>query len=132
MQQLPARLRSQRFARDGAGSAAVEIALILPVLLMFLLGVMEFGRLFFTQASLQYAVSQAARCRAIGAAACASDSQTASFAASKVAGVKVDSSAFTVTTSTACGILVSASLKFAAVKPIPFNSTLTAKSCHPV
>lgn len=123
--------RSQTFAGDRGGATAVEFAFLLPPLLFFLFGVMELGRLFFTQSSLQYAVSQAARCRAVGAAACATDSQTTSYAASKVSGANVNAGMFSVSNAPSCGIQVSASLPYQAVKPIPISVTLTAKACHP-
>ncbi len=37
--------------RHGRGAAAVELAIVLPVLVMLLLGIMEFGYAFFIQAS---------------------------------------------------------------------------------
>ena len=37
--------------RHGRGAAAVELAIVLPVLVMLLLGIMEFGYAFFVQAS---------------------------------------------------------------------------------
>lgn len=44
-----------------AGSVAVETALILPVLLLMLLGIIEFGRLMWVNSSLQYAAEEGAR-----------------------------------------------------------------------
>ena len=38
-------------SRHGRGAAAVELAIVLPVLVMLLLGIMEFGYAFFIQAS---------------------------------------------------------------------------------
>lgn len=39
-------LRWKRLGRDEHGAAAVEFALVCPVLLLFLMGVVDFGRLF--------------------------------------------------------------------------------------
>jgi Flp pilus assembly protein TadG len=47
--------------QDRAGSTAVEFALILPAMALFILGLFEFGRLFWTQNMLQFAVEEAAR-----------------------------------------------------------------------
>lgn len=47
------------------GAAAVEMALILPVLILLLLGIMEFGRAFSTQISLTAAARESARVMAI-------------------------------------------------------------------
>jgi Flp pilus assembly protein TadG len=46
-----------RSRQDERGAAAVEFTLVLPVLLMMVLGIAEFGRAYYVQAS----VSQAAR-----------------------------------------------------------------------
>src|SRR5579862_1512890 len=50
-----------RLARAREGVEAIEFAIVLPVLLLFLLGCIEFGRLFWTQSELQYAAEAAAR-----------------------------------------------------------------------
>jgi uncharacterized membrane protein len=43
------------------GAAAVELALVVLPLLLLLLGIVEFGRVFYTQLRLQQAAQQAAR-----------------------------------------------------------------------
>ncbi|MHA7247655.1 TadE/TadG family type IV pilus assembly protein [Arthrobacter tecti] len=48
------------------GAVAVEMALLLPVLLILLLGIMEFGRAFNTQITLTNAARDAVRVMAIG------------------------------------------------------------------
>ncbi len=45
-----------------AGNAAVEFALIIPVLLLLIIGIYEFGRAYWIQNTLQYAAEQTARC----------------------------------------------------------------------
>lgn len=47
------------------GAAAVEFAIVLPVLLTLLLGIMEFGRAFNTQISLTNAAREGVRVMAI-------------------------------------------------------------------
>lgn len=47
------------------GAAAVEFALILPILLMLVLGIFEFGRAFNIQVSLSEAAREAARYAAV-------------------------------------------------------------------
>jgi Flp pilus assembly protein TadG len=148
-----------RFSRNTAGSAAVEFALTVPALLLLLFGTFEFGRLLWTQNSIQYAVEQAARCAAMGqapgATSCTSTGATQTFAVSQVHGYTVATGAFTVTYQcnptpsagcTACGVantkgvLVSASVPFtpllASTALTPFESalsiTLTGQSCRPI
>jgi Flp pilus assembly protein TadG len=52
---------SRSWWRDRAGAAAVEMAIVLPLFLLFMLGVVETGRLFWYQVSLRQAVEQTAR-----------------------------------------------------------------------
>jgi Flp pilus assembly protein TadG len=44
----------------------VEFALVAPILLMFVLGIIDFGRLYFTQVSLTQAAREGARLEALG------------------------------------------------------------------
>lgn len=53
-------LRSER------GAAAVEFALILPLLTVLLFGIIEFGRAYNAQVTLTHAVREGARALAIG------------------------------------------------------------------
>lgn len=50
-----------RLARDISGSTALEFALVMPVLLLLLIGGIEFGMLMYTKNSMQNAVRDAAR-----------------------------------------------------------------------
>jgi Flp pilus assembly protein TadG len=56
MKELKARLRSNR-----EGATAVEFAIILPVLLLILMGLIDFAMALHTKNTLQYAVERAAR-----------------------------------------------------------------------
>jgi Flp pilus assembly protein TadG len=51
--------------RKEAGAAAVEFALVLPILLALILGIFEFGRLFNIQIQISNAAREAARVMAI-------------------------------------------------------------------
>ena len=51
-----------RLYRECGGNTAVEFALILPVLLLLIIGIFEFGRLYWIQNTLQYAAEQTSRC----------------------------------------------------------------------
>jgi Flp pilus assembly protein TadG len=117
------------FGRDSAGSAAVEFALTAPVFFLLLFGTIEFGQAMWAQNSLQYAVEEAARCRAINHAVCPDDTSTKTFAVSQVYGIEINSSAFTVTHPT-CGVQVAVSLPFSFLANFP-SFTLTGQSCRP-
>lgn len=54
-------LRILRTLRDRRGASAVEFAFAMPVLIVLLIGVFEFGRLFWTWTTLQYAAEQTGR-----------------------------------------------------------------------
>lgn len=60
---LLARLRRRRFGEGGA--AAVEFAMILPVLLLILFGIVQFGLLFSVQNQMINAAREAARAMAV-------------------------------------------------------------------
>jgi Flp pilus assembly protein TadG len=47
--------------RDRRGGAAIEFAILAPVLFAILLGLVEMGRMFYVRQTLEYATEQAAR-----------------------------------------------------------------------
>jgi Flp pilus assembly protein TadG len=65
------------------GAVAVEFAILAPVLIMILLGIMEFGRAYNAQASLSSAAREGVRVMAI------SNDQTAARTAAKNAGLSL-------------------------------------------
>jgi len=52
---------ARRLRQDRSGIAAVEFALVAPMLILLLLGVLEFGRLMWVNSNLQFAAEQATR-----------------------------------------------------------------------
>ncbi|MGQ1796395.1 TadE/TadG family type IV pilus assembly protein [Kocuria oceani] len=52
--------------RSERGAAAVEFALVVPVLLAMMLGIIEFGRAYNVQISLTHAARETARTMAVG------------------------------------------------------------------
>jgi Flp pilus assembly protein TadG len=143
----------QRMLRSGRGTTAIETAILLPLMLAFLLGIEELGRLLWTQSILQYACETAARCAVIGAnntsAPCDSGgtpSQTSvqNYASGKAFSLSVQPSAFTFVSGGTCGTtssgatvtgtLVTATYTFQPLVPglVPgLAITLNAKSCIP-
>jgi hypothetical protein len=55
------RCELRRLAGDAGGVSAVEFALVAPVLLGFLFGVIEFGRVAYTQGVVSFAAEEATR-----------------------------------------------------------------------
>ena len=54
-------MRWCRRMRDARGNAAIEFAILAPVLVLFILGIFETGRLYFVRGSMRYAINEAAR-----------------------------------------------------------------------
>ena len=118
------------------GTAAVELAILMPVFLVFLFGIVEFGRVMWTHAALQFAVEAAARCYALDTT-CTSASAAQTYASQQAIGMTVASSAFLASNGagTSCGgyqVQVS-DYPFSFIVPalFPWTITLNAQSCHP-
>lgn len=62
-------MRAPRTPQRQSGSGAVEMALLLPVVLLVFFAIIDFSRFFFLRASLTAAVSDAARLASLPAAA---------------------------------------------------------------
>jgi Flp pilus assembly protein TadG len=121
-------------AASRSGSAIVEFAVVLPVLVTLLFGTFEFGRVLWIMNALHYSVQQAARCAAVNATLCDNASDIQAYAAG-LAGAGIPSSAFSYSATT-CGSvngnLVSASYTVPLFIPyFSLNPTLTAQSCFP-
>jgi len=56
---------SKRYFRSEDGAGAAEFALVLPVFLLFVFGLIEFGMLFFTVNQLHWTAERSARCSAV-------------------------------------------------------------------
>ena len=120
-----------RLARDEDGNLMVEFGLIAPILVMFVFGILEFGRVLWTLNALHYSVQEAARCASVNSTLCGSATQIATFAADR-AGANFSSSAFTATV-VACGNQVTGTQ--AVRLNIPFTQhsvTVSAQSCYPI
>jgi len=57
----------RKLLKDPRGQALVELALVVPVLLTLVLGVVEFGRLFSAYMTIQHAAREGARLGVLGA-----------------------------------------------------------------
>jgi Flp pilus assembly protein TadG len=119
------------------GSEAVEFALISIPIFLFLVGVIEFGRLYWIQGELQYAVEAAARHLTINPSVGVGAVQ--SYAAAQVLAVSVPTGDFTVTpyssvsNTPSCGnqVTVSYQFQFIVQDLMPYGPiTLNATGCH--
>ncbi len=55
-----------RRARNNKGTTVVEFALVLPIFLLLVLGIFDFGRYFFVEHTLQYATREGMRLALVG------------------------------------------------------------------
>lgn len=119
--------------RSSKGAVAIEYAILLPALLVILLGIIDVGRLLWTQTTLDRAVEAASRCAAINATLCGTTLQIQTYAVTQAYGLQITSAAFTVT-KPACGVNVQVSVPFRLIIPwlTRTSLTLTAKSCYPI
>jgi len=118
------------FPADRGGNVAIEYAIVLPLLLLFVLGIIDTGRLVWTYTTLSRAVEAAARCASINTVLCATPTQVQNYAASQAWGLPVKASAFTAVTQS-CGVQVRASYDFIFTFP---RSTVTVSTmaCYPL
>jgi len=131
---LPLRWRARRLSRwlrSCDGVAAVEAALVLPVFLAFVFGIIEVSRAYRIQTALQFAVEDAARCAAINRSTCGSIDAIQNYAASKAPGLTIPPRRFNVTLQR-CGIEVAIDYPFTSLvgNLVPLSATLSAQSCH--
>ena len=131
------------FRRDERGVTAVEFALVGPLFLMLLFGVMQVSIWVLSAVSLQHAAEIAARCAAVKSTQCSCTSAGCTvsgiqaYAADQATGLSVPATAFTVTglvTKDACGgVKVTGSFT-----PFSFTDgfglptyTASASACYP-
>ena len=122
-------------------AVAVEYAIILPAFLMFILGLMDCGRLIWTYSTIARAVEAASRCAAVNAATCGTTTATQAYAVAQAWGLTTTTSMFAVTPAASCGgVSVVGTMPFTFVIPwfyggSPFGAanamTLTATACYP-
>lgn len=133
--------RKQSWISDTAGTVAIEYGLILPALLLFTLGIMDAGRLLWTNITLSRATDAAARCGAVNTTACAAASIPAYAAGQAWAINDIVASDFVATTPS-CGVQVKATYTFKFIVPwfpqfsakAPFGVStmvLKATACYP-
>ena len=112
-------------ARD-RGATAVEFALLLPVLLLLLFGIIDFGRALNAQITLTQAVREGARLASFGQGNAATMSQANATVVSRTQAAATGLSPVTVTVTTSCPVnagagvdaVVNVSYAFSFVTPV--------------
>ena len=114
-----------RLKRDPSGSVAVEFALLLPVYIAFMFGIIEFGRMIWTRNTMEFAAETAARYGTVTSGA--TNATVAAYALTQLIGIDSTGITFTATvaasTVTVVGTTTFTTL-ISAYVPIP-TTTLT-------
>jgi len=113
----------RKMIRHQKGQALVEMALIIPLLLVLLLGIFEFGRLFNAYLTVQHATREAARVGVLGA----SDSEIIALVATRA--VTLDPALLSVAVSPSeadrdTGTVMTVTVDYTFQVVMPFISTL--------
>lgn len=126
------------------GATAVEFALVAPVFLMFMMLLLEGGRMLWTQQTLQQIAFAAVRCSALAATACANDTATRTYAvAQRAAGTRTLTTAMVAVTPSSTGTTCAATGMRVVTITMPFQATIfhllpaapanvIARACFPV
>lgn len=118
-------------ALDNCGVAAIEFALVVPVFLVLVFGIIETGRLMWQQVSMQRAVAVAARCGALATPGCISDLEVRNRAVTASARSGLTLANVTVSRET-CGVKVVATRNFTFAISMGSSLALNAYACHPL
>lgn len=123
--------------RDRGAAAAVETALVLPILLSFIFGIIEVGHLLWTITALNMAVEDAARCVSVSNVTsnngqpCGTQALMQTYAVNRTWGLTVPANTFALSTPT-CGYQVTANYAFTPfVSYIPLSLNISASACYP-
>lgn len=117
----------RKIMRDRRGVAAVEFALVAPVLTMLMLGGATIGIAIHDYDRLTFASESAARCGAIGQT-CKTADETLAYAVNQAG---LDGAEFAVTMNQQCGVRVGASYTVSILNLMP-DIPLNVSSCYAV
>ncbi len=119
----------RRLIKANDGVETIEFAIVALTLFVFVLGIVEFGRLYWTQSELQYAAEEAARCATVSCSATITGTGPGNYAADQVFGVTVPAGAASaLTASPSCGNQVTICFPFEFIVQglFPFSNTTPA------
>jgi Flp pilus assembly protein TadG len=121
----------RRLIKASDGVETIEFAVVAATLFVVVLGIVEFGRLYWTQSELQYAAEAAARCATVSCSATITGTGPGNYAADQVFGVTVPAgTASAITVSPSCGNQVTMCFPFTFIVQglFPFTNA-TPASC---
>jgi Flp pilus assembly protein TadG len=115
---------------DDRGATAVEFAMIAPLVVMLLAGIMSLSLMLLSIGSMHFAVEDAARCASANPTVCGTPTAIVSYANSRYSGALI-SPVFTYAAA-ACGNQVSATVTYTLdVGMYQQSVPLSATSCFP-
>ena len=122
-------MRTKTFSHDERGTSAIEFAIVGPVFLGLVIGMIYLCMMLFSVGSLHYAVEDAARCYSVRALVCPTSASAVSYAQSTFLGVVTPT--FTASTQS-CGHQVTGSANFNFNYVLgSTNVPLSASACFP-
>jgi len=133
--------RLRRLGRADQGSAAVELALVTPLLVLLLMLIVAAGRLVQARLEVASAAAQAARAAALARDPATADAQATAVATSALASQHLTCGCLTLSTGTAAfrpggqvSVRVSCTVSLAglALLHLPGAETLTAQAAAPI
>lgn len=120
----------RRHWRNDCGATAVEFALVAPLVVMLLAGIMSLSLLLFSIGGMHFAVEAAARCASANPTVCSSPTAIVSYATSRYSAALI--TPVFAYASAACGNQVSASITHTLdVGTFKLSIPLAATSCFP-
>src|SRR5262249_51425806 len=97
------------FAGAESGSALIQFAVAMPVLILLICGMLAFGEAMYVRNALQHAVDMAARCASVDTKNCSTAAAVTAYAARQQFAFVAPTSADFSLTSSSCGNQVSGS-----------------------
>ncbi|MEO6093682.1 MAG: TadE/TadG family type IV pilus assembly protein [Novosphingobium sp.] len=131
---------ASNLARCRRGATVVEFALLAPVFLLLLFGIIEVARLAWTRQTLEETAFATARCMSVGSS-CATATAQKSFAVQRAAAyrIAITAAAVTPTAATSCAgqtnsnlVTIAAPFVSALRGLVPLPRTLQVTACFPV
>ena len=120
----------RRFGANLNGATAVELALVLPVFVLLVLGSMGAATYGYSLASMNYAVEEAARCAAVKTTVCSTPTSTSLYARSHYSGPAI-TPVFTYSNA-GCGNTVTATATYSFnLIPQLKNVPIAVSACRP-
>ncbi len=121
----------KRIIRHKQGAAAIEMALVFPIFMLFVLGIIEFSRVYWVLHTMELSIEEAARYAIVNTTV--SDSQIVSKAQQNLYGLDSSQFAITSVSQNSNGVtykLITATHQFNFVVPnlLPFNNIPLTRS----